>query len=337
MGVEYNQLAAIIATVGDVTQQSASIIGNAYKTIFSRFQQLVSDGTDGEVTLGSVSQKLQDLGVQLLNSDGTLRNLGDTINMVGNNWSNWSEEQQLAIAQLVGGTRQYGQFLALMQNFDKYQSNLSLAATETGSTLEQQYNQVLDSIESRAENAGEAWHRAFSNLITTDEIKGAYKALEDFGNVADNVIKGLGGLPGIFSMVAVLLSSKVVPALQVAAQTAISFGASLVGKQSTMIDKDFSKNAAAIEKSDLSQSEKEAALAKNEFSRQTAIINEQINSQLSTATGLRRTELEMQRQQLAETQKTFTATISETQALERAVEARLQGYQKEQTEVDGII
>lgn len=83
MGVEYNQLAAIIATVGDATQQSASIIGNAYKTIFSRFQQLVSDGTDGEVTLGTVSQKLQNLGIQLLNSDGSLKNLGQTINEVG--------------------------------------------------------------------------------------------------------------------------------------------------------------------------------------------------------------------------------------------------------------
>lgn len=114
MGVEYNQLAAIIATVGDATQQSASIIGNAYKTIFSRFQQLVSDGTDGEVTLGQVSAKLQNLGVQLLNSDGSLKNLGQTINEVGRNWDNWSQEQQLAIAQLVGGTRQYGQFLSLM-------------------------------------------------------------------------------------------------------------------------------------------------------------------------------------------------------------------------------
>ena len=38
MGVSYDSLAAIIATVGDTTQQSASIIGNAYKTIFSRFQ-----------------------------------------------------------------------------------------------------------------------------------------------------------------------------------------------------------------------------------------------------------------------------------------------------------
>lgn len=73
MGVEYNQLAAIIATVGDATQQSASVIGNAYKTIFSRFQQLTTEGTDGEITLNSVSAKLDSLGVHVLDARGNLR------------------------------------------------------------------------------------------------------------------------------------------------------------------------------------------------------------------------------------------------------------------------
>lgn len=324
MGVEYNQLAAIIATVGDATQQSASIIGNAYKTIFSRFQQLVSDGTDGEVTLGAVSAKLQNLGIQLYDSSGQLKELGQTINEVGQNWDNWSEEQQLAIAQLVGGTRQYGQFLALMQNFDKYQKNLSSAAAETGSTLEQQYNQVLDSIESRAENAGEAWSRAFSNLISADSIKGAYTALEKLGTAVDNMIQGLGGVPGILSIVAVLLSSKIVPALQVAGKSAMALGASLVGQQNATIRKDFDNNATKIEENQsLKQGDKETALAKNEFSRQTAIINEQINSQLSRATGLRKTELEMQQQQLKATQENFSATMSESQALEQNLQRRL--------------
>lgn len=337
MGVEYNQLAAIIATVGDTTQQSASIIGNAYKTIFSRFQQLVSDGTDGEVTLGSVSKKLSNLGVQIMNSDGTLKNLGQTINEVGNNWENWSQEQQLAIAQLVGGTRQYGQFLALMENFDKYQKNLQSAASETGSTLEHQYTQALDSIESRAENAGEAWHRAFSNVITADEIKSAYGALEQVGTAVDNIIKGMGGLPGILSIISVLLSSKIVPALQVAGKTALSLGASLIGKQGATINRDFNRNAADIDGNDgLKNSEKEVALAKNEFSRQTAVINEQINSQLARATGLRRTELEMQREQLAATQQNFSATMSEAQALEQKLQNQLKIYQVEGDNVGNL-
>lgn len=93
MGVEYNQLAAIIATVGDVSQESASVIGNAYKTIFSRFQQLTTEGSDGEVTLNSVSSKLKSLGIEVMNMDGTLRNLGTVINEVGTNWDKWTETQ----------------------------------------------------------------------------------------------------------------------------------------------------------------------------------------------------------------------------------------------------
>ena len=58
MGVEYESLISILATVGETTLQSASTIGNAYKTIFSRFQQLRAEGTDGEVTLGRVSAQL---------------------------------------------------------------------------------------------------------------------------------------------------------------------------------------------------------------------------------------------------------------------------------------
>ena len=59
MGVEYNSLASIIATVGSTTRQSASIIGNAYKTIFSNLERLKVDGTTGEVTLKAASQQLE--------------------------------------------------------------------------------------------------------------------------------------------------------------------------------------------------------------------------------------------------------------------------------------
>lgn len=93
MGVSYNSLAAIIATVGDTTQQSASVIGNAYKTIFSRFQQLTTEGTDGEVTLNSVSKKLQALGINVLDSADKLRDLDSVILDVGMSWDTYSEEQ----------------------------------------------------------------------------------------------------------------------------------------------------------------------------------------------------------------------------------------------------
>ena len=89
------------------------------------------------MTLNRVSSQLQELGVNVLDSSGELRQLDDVIMEVGNSWEGWSSKQQLAIAQLVGGTRQYGQFLTLMNNFNKYQDLLGSANMEDGSTLEQ--------------------------------------------------------------------------------------------------------------------------------------------------------------------------------------------------------
>lgn len=323
MGVEYNQLAAIIATVGDVTQQSASTIGNAYKTIFSRFQQLKAEGTDGEVTLSSVSAQLQNLGIHVLDSAGNLRELGAVINEVGQNWDNWTQTQQTAIAQIVGGTRQYGQFLALMENFDKYQKNLNAAATEDGSTLEQQYEQALDSIESRAENAGEAWKRAFSEVITADQIKTFYGALEQVGEIVGGILKSLGGAPGILTILIGMLSKQLIPlAGQAGAALQTLWTNRNTESRQASIRKDFGQSENAIKgNSQLSETEKQIALQKNEFSKQTALINEQINTALKTATGEYRTQLEMYQQLLSKAQERYQASLDEEQAAERGVAA----------------
>lgn len=215
MGVEYDMLASIIATVGDTTQQSASVIGNAYKTIFSRFDQLVSSGTDGEVTLGRVSQQLSNLGVKILDESGELVNLGDTIMDLGNRWEEYSQKQQIALAEAIGGTRQFGQVLALFNNWDKFMANYQSAQSEMGSeTLEAQYLTSLDSIESAAINAGEAWSRAFSNIFQEGSLKGFYNGLEEVGNILDGVLEGFGGLPGILALIGAYMSRHLLTGVQ---------------------------------------------------------------------------------------------------------------------------
>lgn len=233
MGVSYDSLAAIIATVGDTTQQSASVIGNAYKTIFSRFQQLKVEGTDGEVTLNRVSSQLQSMGIQVLDSSGNLRELDDVIMEVGLSWDKYSEKQQLAIAEIVGGTRQYGQFLALMQNFDKYLNLLNVAQDEDGSELESQYAAVQESVEMAALNAGEAWNRAFGEVIDDEMIKDFYNALEEVGKIVESILQGLGGFEGILTLVGTLLSKNIIPKLDqaVLAMKTLKANSTIEGRQ----------------------------------------------------------------------------------------------------------
>lgn len=297
MGVEYNQLAAIIATVGDVTQQSASTIGNAYKTIFSRFQQLKAEGTDGEVTLSSVSKQLESMGIRVLDSAGNLRELGVVINEVGQNWNNWTQTQQTAIAQIVGGTRQYGQFLALMENFDKYQKNLGAAEKENGSTLTTQYEQALDSIEHKAEMSAEAWKRAFAEAIPEEVLKTFYDSLTMVADVFGGIIAGAGGLPGILAAVGVGLSGKIVPALITGAKNAQVIANSLTkaGRERNINNEyDSQKNALKEQdkalKSQGYTSMSDARLSiqaeqeKLKLNKQIALMNEQINNRMKTAT-----------------------------------------------------
>lgn len=213
MGVSYDSLAAIIATVGDTTQQSASIIGNAYKTIFSRFYNLTSS-SEGQVELGRISEQLKELGINILDMEGNLIPLDNIIQSIGQSWDSYSQKQQIAIAETVGGTRQFGQFLALMQNFDKYQKLLSEAKSETGTSLDQQYSASLNSIESAAENAGEAWSVAFSEIFDPDVIKGLYKGLEEVGEQVGNIIDSFGGLSGILAMIGQYLTRHLIQKLQ---------------------------------------------------------------------------------------------------------------------------
>lgn len=213
MNVEYDMLASIIATVGDTTQQSASVIGNAYKTIFSRFDQLVSTGTDGEVTLGRVSQQLSDLGVKILDANGDLIPLGETILDLGNRWETYSQKQQIALAEAIGGTRQFGQVLALFNNWDKFMANYESAQSEVGSeTLEEQYLTSLDSLDSAMTNSAEAWSRAFSNIFQEDMLKGFYNGLEDIGNTVGTILESFGGLPGILAIIGAYLSRNILTA-----------------------------------------------------------------------------------------------------------------------------
>ena len=322
MGVSYNSLAAIIATVGDTTQQSASVIGNAFKTIFSRFQQLKAEGTDGEVTLNRVSSQLQSLGINVLDASGELRQLDNVIMEVGTQWDSWSQKQQLAVAQLVGGTRQYGQFLTLMQNFDKYQDLLQSANAEDGSALEQQYASSLDSIESRAENAGEAWRRAFGSLIDEDMIKDVLGAVEAVGNGLDQVFETLGDTKGVALYIATIFAKQWIPSITKAAANLKTLATNLTPKQRERnINREYDQNSAEIDAKMTTATSKEEQTnlqiqkQKNEYGRQTAIINDKINTSLKTANRYQQIILNFEKEKLTYAQEQYQSALDRLNVL----------------------
>ena len=115
MGVDIDQLNAQLATVVSVTRQAPESVGTAFKTIYARMGDIEA-GLDDEVSLGSYTEEMAQMGVNVLDANGKLRDMGEVIEEIGGKWNTMSREQQIALSQTMAGTRQYNNLLSLFDN-----------------------------------------------------------------------------------------------------------------------------------------------------------------------------------------------------------------------------
>jgi len=76
----------------------------------------LEDGVD----LNKYSSALKTIGINVLDASGNLREMGTVVDEVGEKWKTLSTAQKTALAQTVGGVRQYTQIMSFFENFDKY-------------------------------------------------------------------------------------------------------------------------------------------------------------------------------------------------------------------------
>jgi TP901 family phage tail tape measure protein len=115
MGVDIDQLTAQMSTIISVTRQAPESVGTALRTIYARIADIKA-GLDDETTLGNYSGKMKKLGFDVLDASGNLKNMGDVIEEIGGKWNTLSKEQQVSLAQIMAGTRQYNNLLTLFDN-----------------------------------------------------------------------------------------------------------------------------------------------------------------------------------------------------------------------------
>jgi TP901 family phage tail tape measure protein len=106
MGVDVDQLNAQLATIVSVTRQAPESVGTALKTIYARLGDLAVDGEDEFGTsLGTVSGTLESIGIQILDTNGDLRDMGEVIEDVAAKWGTWTSAQKQAAAVAMAGKR----------------------------------------------------------------------------------------------------------------------------------------------------------------------------------------------------------------------------------------
>lgn len=196
IGLSYEYATAMLTTIIDKTRQSEDVVGTALKTILARIQGLnLGETLDDGTTLNKYSSALASVGVQIKDASGQLRDMDAILNDLGGKWQSLSKDTQVALAQVVGGVRQYNQILSLMDNWDAFEMNLDIAFNAEGSLNEQAeiYAESWEAAQNRVQAAMES---IYSSLIDDKFFIGFNNVLAEGIGVIESFIQNLGGLKG---------------------------------------------------------------------------------------------------------------------------------------------
>ena len=201
IGLSYDKAASAMAAIIANTRQSAETVGTGLRTIFSRFESLkLGETLEDGVDLNKYTKAMQTIGVNVLDANGKLRDMDSILDDVAANWEKLDNTQKTAFATTVGGVRQYTNLMALFENWDDVQKNM-ITATTSGGTLQDQADTYAESWEAARDRVKTAAQSIYTALIDEDFFIGFDKFLEKNLDGLSLLIKALGGLPGVLSLV----------------------------------------------------------------------------------------------------------------------------------------
>ena len=192
MGVDIDQLSATLATVISVTRQAPETVGTAFKTILARMGDIQA-GIDTETSLDKYTQDMYDIaGISVLDANNELRDMGEVIEEVGNKWSSMTREQQIALSQVMAGTRQYNNLLSLFDNWDMYTDALETSKGSLGE-LNRQQDTYMESTKAHLEQLSASWERIFDSFVDNEGVNGLIDSFALLTNGVANFIEAIGG------------------------------------------------------------------------------------------------------------------------------------------------
>lgn len=239
IGLSYEYATSALATLTAKTRESANTVGNSLKTLFARIQGLtlgetLEDGTD----LNKYSKALEKVGINIKDQQGELKDMNTILDEMMNKWDSLNRAEQVALAQTVGGVRQYTQLVNLMENKDYFKELVGVAKNSKG-TLQEQADIFAESWEASKKRVQASLEEIYKQLVNDKFFIGLNDTLSDTLNITSKLIDSLGGLPGVLSVISTLMLK--------------SFGPDIVNNMQRMasnlfIDSGAAENQAAVMK-----------------------------------------------------------------------------------------
>ena len=331
IGLSYEYATSALATLTAKTRESAETVGNSLKTLFARIQGLtfgetLEDGTD----LNKYSTALEKVGISIKNQQGELKDMNTILDEMMNKWDSLGRAEQVALAQTVGGVRQYTQLINLMENKDYFKELVGVAKNSEG-TLTEQADIYAEGWEASKKRVQASLEEIYKQLVNDKFFIGLNDTLSDTINLTSKLIDSLGGLPGVLGVISNLMLK--------------SFGPDIVNNMQRMasnlfIDSGAAQNQAAVMKKQIVQqlqgwNETEGSLpiewqASTTFQNSTLVEAATQSYDLQMATE-RLNETDKQRllvlKQISDkyAEIAYNARVSLEQANENAVNARRNG------------
>lgn len=204
MGMDFDQLNAVIGTVTQATKQSGQEVGNFVKSVLPRL-------------MSAPAQKaLESLNVSMYDDQGKMRNVMDIYTEVGVKMQKLSEDQKLVVSEGLAGKYHITRMQVLLDDLGKansfYQQMYASSKNAAGSAI-REYEVFEDSLQARINRATLAVEKlalALGEAFLTDTMITALEFFSEFLGAITDVVEEVGALPFILgtASVAVAMLSK---------------------------------------------------------------------------------------------------------------------------------
>lgn len=314
VGLSYEYAAAALATLVDKTQESEDVVGTSLRTLFARIQGLQQgEEQDDGTTLNKYSQALANIGVNIKDANGNLRDMDNILDELGEKWQDLERDEKFALAQTVGGVRQYSQLFALMENWEAFKGNIKIAEESEGS-LNRQFEIYANSWEAAEDRVRAAAEDIYDSLINPEFFVELDNVLTPVLTTIADLIDAFGGFPGLLANASFWLSKLFAPQI---AQTAknmvynIKQATGIEQKDQRKLKEDFTDAAARmfddvagtpdeIAQMDLLQADNERIILLNRLNaasdKLTDQQQEQLKYEIELLTQARKITIERERQ-----------------------------------------
>ena len=211
VGVPFEKLNAMLATITETTREAPETIGTSLKTVFARMSEIkvkgsVDDEDGASMSFGKVKDTLDLVGVALTDETGAMRDMGTVIEEIGAKWETFDTITKSAVTNALAGQRQASRLMALFNQWDRYEVALNEAMNASGTTLEQ--NKVrMESMSYKAAQMRAELEKLWMKALNSDMLKGIVDGFTGILEKVNALTESFGGMSTIVATLGGVLLS----------------------------------------------------------------------------------------------------------------------------------